>query len=106
MPSYKNEKCPVCNQEFKDGDDIVTCPVCGTPHHRECYKKIGHCFNEDKHAEGYEFKKTNETKIEEKAHNVNQGTAVHIFRPTKALKAKKRAIKASLKIQKATPKSV
>ena len=23
MPSYKNEKCPVCNQEFKDGDDIV-----------------------------------------------------------------------------------
>ena len=30
MPSYKNEKCPVCNQEFKDGDDIVTCPVCGT----------------------------------------------------------------------------
>ena len=52
MPSYKNEKCPVCNQEFKDGDDIVTCPVCGTPHHRECYKKIGHCFNEDKHAEG------------------------------------------------------
>lgn len=39
MPSYKNEKCPVCNQEFKDGDDIVTCPVCGTPHHRECYKK-------------------------------------------------------------------
>ena len=55
MPSYKNEKCPVCNQEFKDGDDIVTCPVCGTPHHRECYKKIGHCFNEDKHAEGYEF---------------------------------------------------
>ena len=24
MPSYKNEKCPVCNTEFKDGDDIVT----------------------------------------------------------------------------------
>lgn len=58
MPSYKNEKCPVCNQPFKDGDDIVTCPECGTPHHRECYKKVGHCFNEDKHAEGYEFKKS------------------------------------------------
>ena len=58
MPSYENEKCPVCGEKFKDGDDIVTCPECGTPHHRECYKKIGHCINEDKHASGYEFKKT------------------------------------------------
>ena len=57
MPSYKNEKCPVCNTEFKDGDDIVTCPVCGTPHHRECYNKIGHCINEDKHKDGFEYKK-------------------------------------------------
>ena len=92
MPSYKNEKCPVCNQEFKDGDDIVTCPVCGTPHHRECYKKIGHCFNEDKHAEGYEFKKTNETKIEEKAHNVNQGTAVgSYFSPDKSAQGEEKS---------------
>ena len=59
MPSYENEKCPVCGEKFKVGDDIVTCPECGTPHHRECYKKLGHCFNEDKHASGYEFKKTN-----------------------------------------------
>ena len=57
MPSYKNEKCPVCNTEFKDGDDIVTCPVCGTPHHRECYNKIGHCINEDKHKEALNLKK-------------------------------------------------
>ena len=92
MPSYKNEKCPVCNQEFKDGDDIVTCPVCGTPHHRECYKKIGHCFNEDKHAEGYEFKKTNETKIEEKAHNVNQGTAAgSYFSPDKSAQGEEKS---------------
>lgn len=76
MPSYKNQKCPVCNQEFKDGDDIVTCPICGTPHHRECYNKIGHCFNEDKHAQGYEFKKSNEVKSEEKASPADKSTPV------------------------------
>ena len=71
MPSYKNEKCPVCDTEFKDGDDIVTCPVCGTPHHRECYNKIGHCINEDKHKDGFEYKKT-ATKQEEPKNNESE----------------------------------
>lgn len=72
MPSYENEKCPVCGEKFKDGDDIVTCPECGTPHHRECYKKIGHCINEDKHASGYEFKKTG---VSSNAQNVSSESA-------------------------------
>ena len=51
--------CPVCNSNFTENDDVVVCPDCGTPHHRECYKKIGKCFNENMHgsdsisAEGY-----------------------------------------------------
>lgn len=48
-------KCPICEKQFKNDDDIVVCPECGTPHHRECYENLGHCFYEDKHKEGFSF---------------------------------------------------
>lgn len=50
-------KCPVCDKNFHADEDVVVCPVCGTPHHRDCYEQVGHCVNEDKHAEGYDFEK-------------------------------------------------
>ena len=28
--------CPVCGETFQNGDDVVVCPECGAPHHREC----------------------------------------------------------------------
>ena len=42
---YRGQHCPICGKEFCDGDDIVVCPECGTPYHRECYKTAGHCVN-------------------------------------------------------------
>ncbi len=48
-------ECPVCNKNFHADDDVVVCPVCGTPHHRECYEQMGKCANESKHAEGFDF---------------------------------------------------
>ncbi len=55
---FLNEKCPVCNNIFKDDDDIVVCPECGTPHHRECYKENGKCGNHEKHYDGYNWEAT------------------------------------------------
>lgn len=52
---FTNIKCPVCDIEFKDGDDVVVCPECGTPHHRECYEKENRCFYENKHNDGFSF---------------------------------------------------
>ncbi len=46
---YINYKCPVCNIQFTEEDDVVVCPECGTPHHRECYVQNGKCTNSDKH---------------------------------------------------------
>lgn len=46
---YTNYKCPVCNNQFTEDDDVVVCPECGTPHHRECYIQNGNCVNADKH---------------------------------------------------------
>lgn len=40
---YEGQTCPVCGQHFAENDDIVTCPQCGCPHHRDCWKQEGHC---------------------------------------------------------------
>lgn len=46
---YTNYKCPVCSNQFTEENDVVVCPECGTPHHRECYIQNGACANSDKH---------------------------------------------------------
>lgn len=50
---YNGLPCPVCGRIMTDDDDIVVCPECATPQHRECWMKTGHCINEDKHSSGY-----------------------------------------------------
>ncbi|MDD6175211.1 MAG: RING finger protein [Firmicutes bacterium] len=52
MFKYEGAKCPVCHAYLMEDDDIVVCPECGAPHHRECWKSIGHCGCEQLHAEG------------------------------------------------------
>lgn len=54
---YENDICPVCSKRFEKGDDIVTCPECGTPHHRECYKDFGGCKNRSLHGTDFVYKR-------------------------------------------------
>lgn len=56
--NYTGIDCPVCNTKFGDSDDVVVCPVCGTPHHRECWHRNGRCINEEKHIEGFIWQMT------------------------------------------------
>jgi len=49
--------CPVCEQVLKQDEDIVVCPKCGAPHHRECYKSNNTCAFEEKHNEGFIWQK-------------------------------------------------
>lgn len=69
---YRGQHCPICGKEFCDGDDIVVCPECGTPYHRECYKTAGHCVNEERHGESFEWKPETAPHAEEKTPNVGQ----------------------------------
>ena len=71
---YENQPCPICNNNFNTNDDIVVCPVCGTPHHRDCYKKNGECGNFEKHNEGYRWtpEQTNVTEPINEQPNVSQ----------------------------------
>lgn len=49
MTNYVGMKCPVCGKTFTAEDDIVVCPQCGAPYHRECYAKVGECVFKDRH---------------------------------------------------------
>ncbi|MDR0315058.1 MAG: DUF2628 domain-containing protein [Oscillospiraceae bacterium] len=50
---YEHIPCEKCNEVFREGDDVVVCPVCGTPHHRSCWQETGHCINRDKHSPSF-----------------------------------------------------
>lgn len=54
--NYVGMKCPVCGKAFTADDDIVVCPQCGAPYHRECYAHAGKCIYEDRHGTPYAWK--------------------------------------------------
>ncbi len=45
--------CAYCSSSFVEADDVVVCPVCGSPHHRECWKENTCCANAPKHDDGF-----------------------------------------------------
>ena len=61
MANYTGKKCFSCGEVFKDGDDIVVCPECGTPYHRECYLKEGKCINDALHESCQSWEQTQES---------------------------------------------
>lgn len=72
---YKDIECAVCGKKFDDNSDVVVCPVCGAPYHRECWNASGKCVHEAEHASGYrwEFPKTEtENKADTKQHEPEQ----------------------------------
>ena len=50
---YTGNICPGCNEAFTDTDDVVVCPECGTPQHRECYDSENRCVCSHLHGENY-----------------------------------------------------
>lgn len=61
--------CGVCHAYLFEEDDVVYCPVCGAPHHRECYKSIGHCAFEDAHGTDKQYRKPDFSNPEQEIKN-------------------------------------
>lgn len=55
MFKFKGDKCQYCQNDFNENDDIVVCPECGSPYHRECFQKSGRCVREDLHESGQSY---------------------------------------------------
>lgn len=53
---YKGNICDGCGKAFEENDDIVVCPDCATPQHRECYEKNDKCVNSHLHGEDWSWK--------------------------------------------------
>lgn len=51
--NYSGKICDGCREPLENGDDIVVCPICGTPQHRSCYEKNNKCVNEYLHETGF-----------------------------------------------------
>jgi len=60
MTGYLGVRCPVCSKKFSASDDIVVCPICGAPHHRECYFSKGECAFNGEHMSGKAWKPPHE----------------------------------------------
>ncbi|MBQ8203887.1 MAG: DUF2628 domain-containing protein [Clostridia bacterium] len=63
--NLKGKSCAVCHAYLFEEDDVVFCPVCGAPHHRECYSKVGHCALEALHGTDEQYDKVMERKARE-----------------------------------------
>lgn len=62
---YNEKKCDGCAEIMHEDEDIVVCPECGTPQHRECYNKNNKCVNAHLHAEGFDWREANPEKAPE-----------------------------------------
>jgi hypothetical protein len=52
---YEGYKCAECKKVFSADDDIVVCPECGAPHHRECFMKNGACTMSEYHGNDFKY---------------------------------------------------
>ncbi len=68
---YYGYKCTSCKHEFTKDDEIVVCPDCGSPYHKECYDLWGKCLNESKHKDNYDWNDD-----EENIREVKKGSSV------------------------------
>lgn len=87
MMDYVGVECPVCGKTFTGEDeDIVVCPECGAPHHRECYTAHGECGCAEEHGteNAWDKQRKRETEARQKAcpfcGNMNDENAVYCSR--------------------------
>ncbi len=52
MPNFVGQPCTSCRSILTEQDNIVVCPECGSPYHKECYKNEGRCVNTALHESG------------------------------------------------------
>lgn len=67
----KNKQCGICKGYLFEDDDTVVCPVCGAPHHRDCWESVGHCGLEADHGTDNQYDKVEAAKREESENTQN-----------------------------------
>lgn len=73
MSEEKKNKCQICGGYLFEDDDVVICPVCGAPHHKDCWDSVGHCGVADDHGTDRQYDKLKKAE-EERASQNPEGT--------------------------------
>ena len=68
----KQINCALCHSYLFSEDDVVYCPECGAPHHRECYNKIGKCALAEFHGTENQYDKVKRAMEEKEAEEERQ----------------------------------
>ncbi|MCQ2455701.1 MAG: DUF2628 domain-containing protein [Clostridia bacterium] len=76
--NIEGKQCKVCNAYLFEEDDVVFCPVCGAPHHRECYNSLGHCALEELHGTERQYDSSKEESKTEKENIKTEANAVKV----------------------------
>lgn len=58
----ESKTCQFCHGILFEDDDVVVCPDCGAPYHRECYEKIGKCVYQELHGTNKQYDALNSQK--------------------------------------------
>ena len=58
----ESKTCGFCHGILFEEDDVVVCPECGAPYHRECFEKIGKCVFSDVHGTDKQYDALNSKK--------------------------------------------
>lgn len=81
----EGRKCVVCSAYLFEDDDVVICPECGAPHHRDCWGLVGKCKLGEFHGTENQYKyepeeeeAEEETKTEEKASFICRGCGAEL----------------------------
>lgn len=64
--NVEGSSCARCKAYLFSEDDVVYCPVCGAPHHRDCYSALGHCALEELHGTPNQYSREKEAEAKAK----------------------------------------
>lgn len=81
MLYYEGLSCPVCQTPFSSDDDMVVCPQCGLPHHRECWLKENRCAMESLHGTELQWNKETATNKSESTQTIPEQQTTHYTPP-------------------------
>jgi len=64
--NIEGSSCARCKAYLFSEDDVVYCPECGAPHHRDCYSALGHCALEELHGTPQQYSREKEIEAKNK----------------------------------------
>lgn len=63
----ESKTCAFCHGILFEEDDVVVCPDCGAPHHRECWQKAGKCAFWEVHGTDLQYDRAEKLRAEQRA---------------------------------------